>query len=75
MINLPFHNHKYLVSIKSHMPSNLEAYQVINKVIKTMVKDSQKIISLNSDFVYYNKEANKVINTLELVDENIDNND
>lgn len=36
---------------------------------------ANKIISLNSDFVYYNKEANKVINTLELVDENIDNND
>ena len=43
-----YDNHKYLVSIKSHMPNNLEAYQVINKVIKTMVKDSQKIISLNS---------------------------
>lgn len=35
---------------------------------------ADKIISLNSDFVYYNKEANKVINTLELVDDNIDNN-
>ena len=35
---------------------------------------ANKIISLNSDFVYYNKEANKVINTLELVDDNIDNN-
>lgn len=35
---------------------------------------ANKIISLNSDFVYYDKEANKVINTLELVDDNIDNN-
>ena len=36
---------------------------------------ANKIISLNSDFVYYDKEANKVINTSKLVDENIDNND
>lgn len=36
---------------------------------------ANKIISLDSDFVYYNKEANKVINTSELVDDNIDNND
>lgn len=36
---------------------------------------ADKIITLNSDFVYYNKEANKVINTSKLVDENIDNND
>lgn len=36
---------------------------------------ANKIITLNSDFVYYNKEANKVINTSELVDENIDNNE
>ena len=36
---------------------------------------ANKIITLNSDFVYYNKEANKVINTSKLVDENIDNND
>ncbi|MGN1181754.1 MAG: 23S rRNA (uracil(1939)-C(5))-methyltransferase RlmD [Faecalibacillus sp.] len=43
-----YDNHKYLVSIKSHLPHNLEAYQIINKVIKTMVKDSHKIISLNS---------------------------
>ncbi len=35
---------------------------------------ADKIITLNSDFVYYNKEANKVINTSELVDDNIDNN-
>ena len=35
---------------------------------------ANKIISLNSDFVYYDKESNKVINTLELVDDNIDNN-
>ena len=36
---------------------------------------ANKIITLNSDFVYYNKEANKVINTSKLVDENIDNSD
>lgn len=36
---------------------------------------ANKIISLDSDFVYYNKEANKVINTSKLIDENNDNND
>lgn len=42
-----YNDQKYLVSIKSHLPHNQEAYEITNKVIKTMVKDSQKIISLN----------------------------
>lgn len=38
---------KYLVSIKSNLPHNQEAYEIKNKVIKTMLKGSQRIISLN----------------------------
>lgn len=42
-----YNGQKYLVSIKSHLPHNQEAYEIKNKVMKTMLKDSQRIISLN----------------------------
>lgn len=42
-----YNDQKYLVSIKSNLPHNQEAYEIKNKVIKTMLKDSHKIISLN----------------------------
>lgn len=40
-------NKKYLVSVKSKLPENLEMMWKQHQVIKTMVQDSKKIISLN----------------------------
>lgn len=46
--NYVYDGQKYLISVKSDIPANQEAFMVINKVIKNMVKDSKKIISLYS---------------------------
>lgn len=40
-------NKKYLVSIKSRLPENMPIYFKQIQTIKTMIKDSSKIISLN----------------------------
>ena len=41
-----YNDQHYLFSIKSHLPHNQEAYVIINKIVKNMVKSSRKIISL-----------------------------
>ena len=46
--NYVYDGKKYLISVKSDIPANQEAFMVINKVIRNMVKDSKKIISLYS---------------------------
>lgn len=38
---------KYILSVKSSLPDHIEAFEVENKIIKTMIKESQKVISLN----------------------------
>lgn len=40
-------NQKYLVSVKSHLPENMPIYFKQINAIKTMLKDSKRIISLN----------------------------
>lgn len=43
---------KYILSVKSSLPDHIEAFEVENKIIKTMIKESQKVISLNCGMVF-----------------------
>lgn len=43
-----YQDQRYLFSIKSHLPHNQEADEIINKIVKNMVKASHRIISLHS---------------------------
>lgn len=42
-----YQQQKYILSVKATLPDNLEALEIQNKIVKTMIKDSSKVISLN----------------------------
>lgn len=46
-LELHDNKNKYLVSVKSKLPENLETMWKCHQTIKTMIQDSQKVISLN----------------------------
>ena len=40
---------KYIMSVKTTLPDHLESFEIRNKIVKTMVKGSKKIISINCE--------------------------
>ena len=40
---------KYIMSVKTTLPDHLESFEIRNKMVKTMVKGSKKIISINCE--------------------------
>lgn len=54
---------KYLVGIKTKLPENIDMMWKENQIVKTMVKDSQKIISINckAGFLELNLDQEEII--------------
>lgn len=70
--NYVYDGQKYLVSIKSDIPANQEAFMVINKVITNMLKDSKKIISLYSQLGIMELQLNQDVVAFDEKREHID---